>query len=489
MGVSKQQSARDMFPIEVSVFIFSYLLPEDFLRVRLVCKSWNSVAAICFRNWKSCCEAADLAIQGQALTLAFGGGRSWKDIYLTCKNEIKELNVYREIQVTNARFEFTDKTREMKFIPPDRLLSNHNNFIECWKVVCFGPSFWFKAIKTWSLRKQHLERLIDANNTFTYMLTLVKPDQVKLRLVSTASGEIVSTHTGSLTTQYEAEPLRFVSFRRSYSIRKCQNCDCFVMCSYYLDVISHSTFLYMVYLYDGKIHSACHPLKIPDRTEQFKQLDSYLIDKIDLISCSNNRIRGLCEQHVLFTQSYYAIAKYIIKVDGPPELFGSIMFMPIVAEIILLEMELHGTTGTAFEGPIPGYCLSHCLSYWAVCDEFNRLFIYNLTTMALKKSIHTGISKRFIVHPIQFTMLYALMYCSSRSHSSSVYYILLYIGPGPTCGKIVRKVSLEVHGIIPLKATFVQLEMANFYQLPKEQTALTFYPNDFLVFHLPAWCM
>lgn len=479
-----------MFPIEVSVFIFSYLPPEDFLRVRLVCKSWYSISALCIKNWKNCCEVAGLAAHNQSLLLSLGSGRTWKDIYLICKNEIKELNVYQEVKVTNARFDFVDKTREMKFIPPDRLLSNHNNTIECWKVLCFGPSFRFKAVKTWSLRKQHLqERLIDANGTYIYMLSLIRPNQLLLQLISTASGEIVSTHTGSLPVCYEAEPLRFVSFRRGYCIRKCQNCDCFIMCSYYLDITTHSTFLYMAYLYDGKIYSVCHPLKIPDRTEQLKQIDSYLIDKIDLISCSNKQVKGLCEQHILFAQSYYAIAKYVMKVDGPPELYGSITYMPVVAEVILLEMELHGTTGTAFEGPIPGYCLSHCSRYWAVCDEVNRLFIYDLSTMALKKSISTGIPKRFILHPIQFSMLYALMYCSSRSQPSYVSYILIYIGPGPSCGKMVRKVSIKTQGIIPLKASFVQLEMANFHQSPKEQTALTFYPNDFLIFHLPGWCM
>ena len=105
------------------------------------------------------------------------------------------------------------------------------------------------------------------------------------------------------------------------------------------------------------------------------------------------------------------------------------------------------------------------------------------------KIVHTGISKKFILHPIQFSMLYALMYCSCRSHPSHVSYMLVYVGPGPSCGKVVRKVSLKTRGIIPLKATFVQLEMASFYHSPKEQTALTFYPNDFLVFHLPGWCM
>ena len=478
-----------MFPIEVSVLIFAYLSPEDFLRVRLVCKSWNIISVLCIKNWKSCCETAGLAVHNRSLVLSIGSGRSWKDIYLICKNEIKELNMYKEIQVTNARFDFADETREMKFIPPDILLSNHNNFIECWKITCFGPSFRFKADKIWSLRKEHLERLIDVNATYVYMLTLVKPNQITLRLVSTASGEIVSVHTGSLPTCYETEPLAFVSFRRSYCIRKCQNCDCFIMCSNYLDITSHSTFLYMAYLYDSKIYSVCHPLRIPDRSEQLKQLDSYLVDKVDLISCSNTRSRGLCEEHVLFVQSYYAIAKYVMKVDGPPELCGSCMFMPIVAEVILLEMELHGTTGTAFEGPIPGYCLSHCSRYWAVCNEMNNLFIYDLSTMSLKKIVHTGISKKFILHPIQFSMLYALMYCSCRSHPSHVSYILVYVGPGPSCGKVVRKVSLKTRGIIPLKATFVQLEMASFYQSPKEQTALTFYPNDFLVFHLPGWCM
>ena len=192
---------------------------------------------------------------------------------------------------------------------------------------------------------------------------------------------------------------------------------------------------------------------------------------------------------MLLIQSYYAVAKYVIKIDGPPELCGSVIFMPIVAEVILLEMELHGTTGTTFEGPIPGYCLSYCSRYWAVCDEVNRLFIYDLSTMLLKKTIHIGAPKRFIVHPIQFSMLYALMYCSCRSHPSCVNYVLVYIGPGPSCGKIVRQVSIKTHGMIPLKATFVQLEMAKFYQSPKEQAALTFYPNDFLVFHLPGWCM
>jgi len=245
----------------------------------------------------------------------------------------------------------------------------------------------------------------------------------------------------------------------------------------------------MAYLCDGKIYTACHPLKIPDRSEQLKQLDSHLIDKIDIISCSQNQVRGLCEQHMLLIQSYYAVAKYVIKIDGPPELCGSVIFMPIVAEVILLEMELHGTTGTTFEGPIPGYCLSYCSRYWAVCDEVNRLFIYDLSTMLLKKTIHIGAPKRFIVHPIQFSMLYALMYCSCRSHPSCVNYVLVYIGPGPSCGKIVRQVSIKTHGMIPLKATFVQLEMAKFYQSPKEQAALTFYPNDFLVFHLPGWCM
>ena len=478
-----------MIPIEVSVCIFGYLSPEDFLQVRLVCKSWNNIALLCTKNWRSCCEAAGLAVHSQSLVSSIGSGRSWKDIYFTCKDKIKELNVYQEIRVINARFDSFDKTREMKFIPPDKLLSNKlNNLIECWRVECFGPSFKFKAIKTWTLRKEYTERLIDVNNTFTYMLSLLQPDQVTLRLVSTATGDIVSTHTGNLPTCYEPEPLLFVSFRRGYCIRKCQNCDCFTMCSYYLDVTSHSTFLYMVYLYNGKIYTVCHPLKVPDRTE-LKQLDSHLIDKLDLISYSENQVKGLCEQHILLVQSYYAIAKYIIKFDGAPELCGSVIFMPVVAEVILLEMELHGTTGTAFEGPIPGYCLSHCSRYWAVCDEVNRLFIYDLSTMTLKKTINTEISKRFILHPVQFSMLYALMYCSSHSHSSHVSYLLIYIGPGPTCGKIVRKVSIKAHGIIPLKATFVQLEMAKFYQSPKEQTALTFYPNDFLVFHLPGWCM
>ena len=470
------------------MLIFGYLSPEDFLRVRLVCKSWNIIAVLCIKNWKSCCKAAGLAVDSRSLVLSIGSGRSWKDTYLICKNEIKGLNMYEEIQVTNASFDFTDETTEMKFIPPDILLSNHDSFIECWKIVCFGPSFRFKANKVWSLRKEYKERLIDGDGAFIYMLTLVEPNQITLRLVSTTSGRIVSVHTGSLPTWYETVPLAFVRFRRGYCIRKCKNCVCFILCSYYLDVTSHSTFLYMAYLYDGKICGVCHPLRIPDRNE-LKQLDSHLIDKVDLISCSNTRHRGVCEEHILFVQSYYAIAKYVMKVDRAPELFGSVMFMPIVAEVILLEMQLHGTTGTAFEGPIPGYCLSHCTRYWAVCDETNNLFIYDLSTMLLKKIVHTGISKEFIVHPVQFSMLYALMYYSSRSHPSHVSYMLVYIGPGPSCGKIARKVSLKARGIIPLKATFDQLETASFYQSPKEQTALTFYPNDFLVFHLPGWCM
>ena len=435
------------------MFIFGYLSPEDFLQLRLVCKSWNTISELCLKNWKSCCEAAGLTVESKSLASSIGSGRSWKDVYFTCKDKIRELNVYQEIKVTNARFDSFDKMREMKFIPPDKLLSNNqNNLIECWRVECFGPSFKFKAIKTWALRKEHMERLLDVNSTFTYMLSLVQPDQMTLKLVSTASGEIVSTHTGNLPTCYEPEPLLFVSFRRGYCIRKCQNCDCFVMCSYYLDVTSHSTFLYMAYLYDGKIYSVCHPLKIPDRTE-LKQLDSHLIDKMDLISYSQNKVKGLCEQHVLVVQSYYAIVKYAIKLDGPPELCGSVVFLPIVAEVILLEMELHGTAGTAFEGPIPGYCLSHCSRYWAVCDEENRLSIYDLSTMALKKTVNTGISKKCISRPVQFSMLYALMYCSSHSRPSHVSYLLIYIGPGPTCGKIVRQVSVKTHGIIPLKAT------------------------------------
>ena len=469
------------------MFVFGYLSPEHFLGVRLVCKSWNNIAILCMKNWKSCCEAAGLPVHNQSLLSCFGSGPSWKDIYFTCKDEIKELNMYQEVKVTNARSHFVDKRREMKFIPPDKFLGLHNNFIECWRVLNFGPAFKFKVIKIWALQKQNKETLLDVNDTFTYMLSLIQPDQVTLRLVSTLSGEIVSIHTGNLPTHYEVEPLLFVSFKKAYCMRKCRNCDCFVMCSYYLDVTSHSTFLYMVYLSDGKIHSVCHPLKLPDRKE-LKQFDSHMIDKIDLISNSDNQVKGMCEQHILLTQSYYAVAKYMIKLDGPPELCGVVVFMPIVAEVILLEMELNGTSGTAFAGPIPGYCLSHCSRYWAVCDEINRLFIYDLSTMALKKTINTGISRQFILHPVQFSMLYALMFCTYDSHSSCASYVLLYIGPGPTCGKIVRKASVRTYGIIPLNATFVQLEMADFYQAPKGQTALTFYPNA-LLFHLPGWCM
>ena len=73
-------------------------------------------------------------------------------------------------------------------------------------------------------------------------------------------------------------------------------CICSVVKPDITSVLGHSTFLYMAYLYDGTIYSVCHPLKVPDRTE-LKQVDSHLIDKMDLISCSQNQVEGFANSN------------------------------------------------------------------------------------------------------------------------------------------------------------------------------------------------
>jgi len=109
------------------------------------------------------------------------------------------------------------------------------------------------------------------------------------------------------------------------------------------------------------------------------------------------------------------------------------------AEIIFPEIDLPNVAGVSPKDPIPCYCLSHCSKYWSVCDSTSTIFIYELSTMALVKTVKTDVCVDFFIQTVQFSMLYALVCCCSQLSPNNTCYLLIYVGPGLDSGKTVRK--------------------------------------------------
>ena len=472
-----------MLPVEVLGLIFGYLPPKDFLQVQIVCKAWNNATLLCTENWRCCCKSLGMSTHNRFFLFSFGTHCSWRDAYYNCKRQVKQLNNYQEFTVVNLAHKFVEIPRELKFIAPHIFVSNVDRKVESWEVSCFGPSFHRGINKTWSIQKDQQERLVAVNDSCIYLLTLTKPLTLSMRTISTVSSETVATYTTFFPTSHESQPLQFSSYRSDYTIKKCQHCECFIMCSHFLDVTSHSTVLYFVYLCEGKIRCIPHNLTIPNNRENH---DSCVIDKMDIISNSQNYNIGICEQHILLTQCSYLIAKFVIQNDGPPKVCLPTVDMPMRAEIVSPEIDLAGVSP---KDPIPCYCLSHCSKYWLVCDSNSKMFIYDLSTMTLVKTVKTDVCTDFIIQTIQFSMLYVLVCCCSRSDPNYVCYLLIYVGPGPDSGKTVRKSLTADFFEFPRSVLFVQLEKTKFYQYPKGETAMTYFPDNSLLFHLPSWCL
>ena len=467
-----------MLPVEVLGVIFGYLPPKDFLQVQLICKSWNNVASLCIESWRSCCEALGMSTHNRFFLLSFGPECSWRDAYHNCKKQIIQFNSYQDFSVVNLTCSFAERPEELKFVAPHQFISNHDVQVECWHIPCFRPFGHPGINKIWSVQKDEHERLIAVNDTYVYLLTLTKPSKLSMRVLSILSGETLSTHITLFPTSHESLPLEFLTYRGEYTIKKCKCCECFVMCSHFLDASSHSTIMYLVYLCEGMIHCMPHKLTLPSNKENF---DSCVIDKMDIISHSCHCVMGICEQHMLLVQCSYSISKLFFQNDGAPKLFLPIVDMPMRTELIFPEIDLPP------KDPVPCYCMSHCSKYWSVCDANSTIYIYDLSAMSLVKAVKTDISTDFIMQVVQFSLLYALVCCCSSSHpNSTVCYNLIYVGPGPDCGKTVRKAVIEDICNFPRIAIFGQLEKM---ECPMQEPSMTYFPDNSLIFHLPSWCL
>jgi len=246
--------------------------------------------------------------------LSFGAQCSWRNAYYGCKRHIKQLNSYQEFTTINLTLKFVERPRELKFITLHKFVSTFDCKVECWKVACIRPSFHPGINKTWSIQKYQQERLVAVNDTCVYLLSMTKPLKLLMRTISSVSGEALATHTTFFPTSHEPQPLQFSSYRKEYTIKKCHCCECFIMCSHFLDTESHSTVLYLVYLYEGRMRCIPHYLMIPNSKENH-DFCACIIDKMDIISYSQNHILGICEQHTLLTQCSYSIAKFVIQSD------------------------------------------------------------------------------------------------------------------------------------------------------------------------------
>jgi len=472
-----------MLPLEVFGLIFDYLPPKDFLQVQLVCKAWNNAAALCIENWRRCCEALGMSTHNRFFLSSFGQC-SWKTAYYSCKRQIKQLNNYQEFSIVNLTHKLVERPKELKFITTHKFVSKFDHKVECWELYCFRSSFHSGISKTWSIQKDQQERLVAVSEIYVYLVTLTKPLKISMRIISAVSGEALATHTTFFPTSHESQPLQFSSYGRGYAIKKCQHCEYFIMCSHFLDPLSHSTVLYLVYLYEGKIHCTPHILVIPNSRENHDS-SACVIDKLDIISNSQNHVLGICEQHILLTQCFYLITKFVMESDGPPKLCLPTVEMSMRAEVISPEIDL---TNVSPKDPIPCYCLSHCSKYWSVRDPTNRIFIYGLSTMTLIKTVKTDLCVDLFIQTVQFSMLYALVCCYSQSSPDNIRYLLIYVGPGPDSGKTVkRSVTPDLEFInFPRSVLFAQLEKTELHQ---EKTTMTYFPDDSVLFYLPSWCL
>ena len=381
-------TAHVMLPVEAFGLIFDYLPPKDFLLVQLVCKVWKNAAALCIENWKRCCRTLGMSTHNRFFVLSFGAQCSWRNAYYGCKRHLKQLNNYQEFTIINLTHKFVERPRELKFIAPHKFVSTLDCKVECWELGCIRPSFHPGVNKTWSIQKDKQERLVAINDTYVYLLTMAKPlRKLLMRTISSESGEALATHTTFFPTSHESQPLQFSPFRNEYTIKKCHCCECFIMCSHFLDTESHSTVLYLVYLYEGRMCCIPHNLMILNNKENHDSC-ACVIDKMDIISYSQNHNLEICEQHILLTQCSYSVAKFVANVSP--------------------------------KDPIPSYCLSHCSKYWSVCDSTSTIFIYELSTMALVKTVKTDVCVDFFIQTVQFSMLYALLCCCSQLNPINV---------------------------------------------------------------------